>query len=399
VKPQLRVGVHGGGLNGIDTYAEQIAISAAVAGFEVTLLATDRGVAERLRARVAGDGVSVDDLGLEPLSSRAGLLERLWPTAAARRMIAGLRAYAARLPERGLTWQLNRPALAFAVANRVGQVGPAARVCVAGWFYPHRALVRMGETWRHVGGSPLRRAVITAKSLDFYRWDQAGYRLSDWIVAPTPQLAEQLQAQGHRALACPPPARVPGELAARARPGPSLRFLVCSGDLAHPRKNLGDAVMALAELSQRRGPLTLVAIGRHPEGLQQLARQRASHLQVEALGPLEPQRVHEVMQGCDALLFPSRYEEWGYVAVEALLRGTPVVTYPVYPFEEMLGGGLGTVARGLGPANFAEAIERSLTLPRGPELSGAAAARFGSAAVGARLAPMWRGDEDRASKP
>jgi glycosyltransferase involved in cell wall biosynthesis len=150
-------------------------------------------------------------------------------------------------------------------------------------------------------------------------------------------------------------------------------------------------VGALAEWTERHGPATLVAIGRNPESLQKLARQRAPRLRLEAPGVLEPKRVQEEMQGCAALLFPSRYEEWGYVAVEALLGGTPVVTYPVYPFEEMLDGGLGIVAEGRTVSHLADAIGRSLALPRGPELSRAAAARFGSASVGARLAEAWGG--------
>jgi glycogen(starch) synthase len=125
--------------------------------------------------------------------------------------------------------------------------------------------------------------------------------------------------------------------------------------------------------------------------LQRIAARAAPLLQIEPLGVLEPALVRDEMHRCDALLFPSRYEEWGYVAVEALLCGAPVVTYPVYPFDEMLAGGLGSVATGPGPLSYAAAIERSLSMPRGPELSRAAAARFGSAAVGQRLDPIWTG--------
>jgi glycosyltransferase involved in cell wall biosynthesis len=390
---KLLVGVHAGSYSGIDSYAEQVAAAASTAGFEVTLLATDGAVARVLQGRLGPTRISVEHLALPVLSSRAALIERLWPTAAVRRVSRALRAYVSRSAASHSVWHLNRPALALAVR------GHAERICVAGWFYPHQALGRLRETWRHVGGEPLRRAVIAAKSLDFYRWDEAGYAAADWIVTPTELLAEQLRTQGRRALACPPPASVPDDLGSDDRPGGVLRFLVCSGDLGHPRKNLGEAVAALADLADRRGPVILTAIGRNPEVLERLARRHAPRVRLEALGPLEPARVRQVMQGCAALLFPSRYEEWGYVAVESLLCGTPVVTYPVYPFAEMLSGGLGVVADGLGPSNFAAAIERSLGLVRGSDLRALAAARFGSTAVGERLAPLWRGEAPSGSGP
>ena len=216
-------------------------------------------------------------------------------------------------------------------------------------------------------------------------------------MTPTELLADTI--------ACPGAARrwrvlrqpaFPDDLTAADRSrGAPLRFLVCSGDLGHPRKKMKEAVVDLAGLADRRGPVVLTAIGRNPEPLLGFASRHAPQVRIEAVGPLEPARVRQLMQACDALLFPSRYEEWGYVAVESLLCGTPVVTYPVYPFGEMLSGGLGVVAEGLGPSNFAAAIERSLLLPRGRGLSDAANARFGCAAIGERLAPLWRSQGER----
>jgi glycosyltransferase involved in cell wall biosynthesis len=182
------------------------------------------------------------------------------------------------------------------------------------------------------------------------------------------------------------------DLPSQERTDKGRRFVVCSGDLAHPRKNLREAIAALALLGETRGPITLTAIGRNPEELLRYAAERAPRVSVEVKGTLTPPEVRRAMLGADALLFPSRYEEWGYVAVEALLCGTPVVTYPVYPFVEMLGGGLGAIAAGPGPSSYAAAIEQSLSLPHGAALRDAASARFGSAAVGERLSALWRGD-------
>src|SRR5581483_3059851 len=153
-----------------DTYAEQVALAAASAGFDTTLLASDAQVGGALRSRLADSTVAVRDLGLGQPSRAAALLERLIPTAGTQRLLRSVREYREASEVDGSVWHFNRPALALAVR------GGAERVAVAAWFYPHRLWARALETWRHVGGSVPRRAMSTAKALDFYRWDQAGYR-------------------------------------------------------------------------------------------------------------------------------------------------------------------------------------------------------------------------------
>jgi glycosyltransferase involved in cell wall biosynthesis len=100
-------------------------------------------------------------------------------------------------------------------------------------------------------------------------------------------------------------------------------------------KELVPKLVRLGMIAPANGVLAM----QEKDALQKLSAQIAPQLQLEAPGVLEPKRVREEMQRSTALLFPSRYEEWGYVAVESLLGGTPVVTYPVYPFAEMLSGG------------------------------------------------------------
>jgi glycosyltransferase involved in cell wall biosynthesis len=95
------------------------------------------------------------------------------------------------------------------------------------------------------------------------------------------------------------------------------------------------------------------------------------------------------MRHADAFLLPSLYEEWGYVAVESLLNGTPVVAYPVYPFQSMLARNLGMVAKERTPSALAVAIEEAITLDRGTRLAEKAAERFGSKVIAARLLDVW----------
>jgi glycosyltransferase involved in cell wall biosynthesis len=284
---------------------------------------------------------------------------------------------------------LNRPGLAPWAEPFGGQL------FVAGWFFPHARGPRLLETWRHTRGNLPRRAVITAKALSYYAGDQRGYRAATSVVACTETLASQLRSQGLRAVSCPPPVRVPKRAHSDDHPPTdgSLRLVICSGDLSHPRKNLRDAVRAAAELARPDRPVLLRAIGCHAHALEAEARRVAlaanARLELECLGVLPPGEVHREMRRAHALLLPSLYEEWGYVAIESILSGTPVASYPVYPFADMLRDGVGVVAEELTHKALADAVEGCLTLPRGELLATIGEERFGSRTLGLRLTQIW----------
>jgi glycosyltransferase involved in cell wall biosynthesis len=382
-------------MNGIDTYAEQVALAARAVGHDTTLLVTTGRVADAVRARIEANHLRIVDLGLRPVSGRQQLAERLAPTLQTLRVGRALRAaIRAGLGEYDVL-HLNRPSLAPHARHA------AARVFCAGWFYPHAPVGRMIETWRHTRGSLHRRLFLVGKSLAFYLADDQGYRVVDGVVACTTSLATQLRLKGLRAFVCPPPVNLfagadGGGADDRRADGTTLCLLVCSGDLSHPRKNLVDAVRVAGALAQTRHRVELRAIGRRPRALEEAVRALPAgvrrNVRLDLLGPRSPTEVREEMRRADVFLLPSLYEEWGYVAVEALLSGTPVATYPVYPFADMLAGELGVVAQSMAPESLAIAVERAAAGTRGQSLALAGARRFGSTAVGERLSAIWRGE-------
>jgi glycosyltransferase involved in cell wall biosynthesis len=388
---RVLVGVYEGGLTGIDTYAEQIAVAAAAAGNDVTLLTSTRELAARLEERLGNTRVRMVSLDLEPLQGYAALAARLWPGIPLRRLERGLSHAESCLPDRFPVVHLNHPGLARA-ARRY-----ADRVCVGGWFYPHDLTARMEETWRHTGGRSPRSALLAAKSVSHYFNDAKGYRNADCVVAPTETLASQLRGLGISAVACPPPTSVLSEpqhddLEERFKDlQQPRRLMMCAGDLGHPRKNIASALKAVRLLGETGRTLVVELIGRNGSALRRELDRLPENVDVQLFGPLPAMEVQAHMRRADALLLPSLFEEWGYVAVESMLCGTPVVTYPVYPFAEMLASGLGVRAQDMTVRAFACAIEEQLVQGRPPNLAAVAATRFGSAAVGHRLTEIWTG--------
>jgi len=173
----------------------------------------------------------------------------------------------------------------------------------------------------------------------------------------------------------------------------ALHLLVCAGDLSHPRKNINDAIRAAALLARPDRPVIVRAVGGNAGSLEAKAKRAkvapGARFELKSLGVLAPADVQREMRRSHALLLPSLYEEWGYVAIESILSGSPVVSYPVYPFADLLTGGLGVVAEERSPVGLAAGIEQALTLPRGGALVKAGEARFGSRAMGMLLTQIW----------
>ena len=103
-------------------------------------------------------------------------------------------------------------------------------------------------------------------------------------------------------------------------------------------KGVDTAVAALAEL----GPSTLRIVGDgHPDYLAELHAEAerggsAARLQIDAAVP--PERLGEVYEESDAVVFPVRWQEpWGLVPLEAMGRGRPVIA--------TLRGGIGEYLR------------------------------------------------------
>ncbi len=383
------VAIQDDGLSGIETYAEQVAVAAATSGHETTLIVTTNSVAKAVGSRHGNlKTLRIVSAGIKARTPARVMADRLVPDLHTRRVGE---AFALAVERENTTYDvihLNRPGLAPWAEKLGGQL------FVAGWFFPHAPGPRLVETWRHTRGNLPRRAVITAKSLSYYIGDQRGYLAASSIVACTETLASQLRSQGLRAVSCPPPVRVPKRAATHDVPPSdgSLRLLICSGDLSHPRKNLKDAVRAAAQLARPDRPVQLRAIGSHSETIEAEARQfqaRGVNLELVCVGVLPPADVHREMRLAHALLLPSFYEEWGYVAIESILSGTPVASYPVYPFADMLQDGVGVVAEELEPRALAAAVERCLELPRGETLASIGESKFGSQTLGVRLTQIW----------
>lgn len=103
------------------------------------------------------------------------------------------------------------------------------------------------------------------------------------------------------------------------------------------RKGLAVAIEALA---LTKGGLRLWVVGRGDEGrFGTLARERGVAGAVRFFGPRSD--TERFYQAADVLVFPTLYEAFPLVALEAAASGLAIVATPVNGVEELLGGGAG----------------------------------------------------------
>lgn len=87
--------------------------------------------------------------------------------------------------------------------------------------------------------------------------------------------------------------------------------------------------------------VTLIMVGKGPErhSLERSFRRSGLTERVTWTGDIEPEAVMEVLEGCDLLILPSRYEPQGRVVLEAMSIGRPFVASRVGGIQDMLRSG------------------------------------------------------------
>ena len=139
-----------------------------------------------------------------------------------------------------------------------------------------------------------------------------------------------------------------GPAASRVRAGQTGLKALWVGQTAY-RKGLDVAMAAVAEARADLPGLRLQVVGVHPG--------KAAD-GVDWLGIVPPDRMAEVYRDADLFIFPTRYESFGLVVIEAMAAGLPVIVSDVIGAGIVTDGRNGAVVRGYQPPDYAEALRR-----------------------------------------
>ncbi len=148
----------------------------------------------------------------------------------------------------------------------------------------------------------------------------------------------------------------PSAVPPSVRPGP-LRAAFVGRVVEH--KGLHLALMALADVAE---PVRLDIYGSredvaYAERCETLAAGLPGHVAVSFHGPLDPERVVEVLSEHDVLFMPTAGENFGHVIVEALSASCAIAVTPFTPWTDALQGQAGIILD-RDAASWAEGISR-----------------------------------------
>lgn len=190
----------------------------------------------------------------------------------------------------------------------------------------------------------------------------------------------------------------------RATDGP-LRLLYL-GRLER-RKGVRSLIDALLGLEHADWRLTMIGTDTRTAPLggsmrELLELEVASDPRIRILDAVPADEVAALIDAHDALVVPSRWECWPYVALEAIRRGTPVLATPAGGLTEIVSPGAGWLAEDATPEGLAAALSPLVGDParaRDPGLARGAREHCDSLTSGDEIRAAYLGLCERASAP
>jgi glycosyltransferase involved in cell wall biosynthesis len=208
---------------------------------------------------------------------------------------------------------------------------------IVGWAYPTSLqgyIEKIGRAYQWRFSKALIRGSF--EYLGWWRKDWNSYRNVDSVLAVSERLRLDLSKKGIKTFLSHP-----GTAIRSNPPEPhnleKCKLLIAAYDLEEDRKRIPWMVQALA-VAQKKGQLkhySLTLVGRASDQFKKWVA--STDIPHEFLGHISREALQGVMSEHDVFLFGSRFDDWGYVLVEAMGQGLCVIAPDISPFDEIIG--------------------------------------------------------------
>lgn len=215
-----------------------------------------------------------------------------------------------------------------------------AVVC-SGWYNPHNLQTRLSRAIKMPSFS-LSRLPELYGHVEYFVLDEFGYRQSKSIFAITRNLKENLVRRfGEKVRYLPPGIKPPSST--RKVGGEKTRITCIAADLENPRKGVSILLKALESIQPsllEKAEISLIGGYSSRLEVQVQMLQRRKSLLIKLLSYAPREKIFENLLQTDILVCPSLYEEFGYVILEAMSAGVPVVATRIRPLTDIIVNGV-----------------------------------------------------------
>lgn len=285
-----------GGSNGIEVYTRRLACSLARRGHEVVV--ADRSPENQRRE------LEDPDVAVVPTARKNWKL---------RRVAGPFESVRAHSDIRDLATTMRADVLHVTYPELVPRAG--VPVVVTAW-HPVTGIRDRARTRRErEQGSAWSEALYAAA-------DRRAFKRASALVPISPAVAEAISASGLEATVVPP--FIEDSLIRPRERRESSDCIFVARYLDDPRKGLDLAIAAVSAVRRTHPDVRLVLVG---ERTTRASEQLPAFCDLRGLLP--PEDVSRAMSAAGCCLMPSLWEEFGYVALEALAAGLPVVCPPL----------------------------------------------------------------------
>lgn len=210
---------------------------------------------------------------------------------------------------------------------------------VVAWACPTSLMAYINKIGLAYGWS-LSKSTIRGifEYLGWWRKDWRAYRDATAVLSVSHRLHKELKEKGIKTYVVHPGTKIvsynlPTSDADNFDDRSKCKLLIAAYDLEDPRKRVRWMIEALKQSSQYNFSLTLVGIA--SDSFKEWVLE--NEFPASFVGYVNRDEVENIMEKHDVFLFGSRFDDWGYVLIEAMGRGLCVVAPDISPFDEIVG--------------------------------------------------------------
>jgi len=216
---------------------------------------------------------------------------------------------------------------------------PGEVIVSNGWFSPHDLWARLSIAIRMAPFSLSRLPELYGQA-EYFLLDELGYGRSARVLAVTKILEEGLRKKfGARVRYLPPGIKLSSYSRRKYSEDEKVIIACIAADLENPRKGVSSLLRALMLIEPALlKKVEIWLIGSYSDKLVhevQILRQRGCK-SLKLLGYVPREKILELLLKIDILICPSLYEEFGYVILEAMSAGVPIVATKINPLIDIV---------------------------------------------------------------